>query len=1009
MKQQRSKSFRQIPGLSRTAEELQLEKIIELAQENLEKAEAYGLRLSDELHNLMETYGTKDKEALSLFHNAQARLRENRYDLLRCRKARKKPYFGRIDFRDPHIPFDESYYVGRTGISENGNDPIVIDWRAPVASVYYENTAGKCSYTVKNEGTCEIDLKRKRTYEIENDRLKDFYDSDIVANDELLTRYLARNKNAVLGEIIATIQAEQNAVIRRTPKMNLIVQGAAGSGKTTVAMHRISYILYNYEEDFRPEDFYIIGSNRILLNYITSVLPDLDVYGVSQMTMEQLFVRLLYEDWDPGTCRIRRIEKDEESVRIKGGSEWFRDLETYCRNMELSSIRAEDVRLDNGIVLMKKETVINCIENNPLVSMQGKINMLNAILISRLENETTGKEVQYPPHAKKELFRKYRRHFGGRVWKGSVYSVYEDFLDTQTAKGKSVPSPGNEFDLYDLAALAYIYKRIKETDGIREASHIIIDEAQDFGMMAYHSLYFCLRNCTYTIMGDVSQNIHFGYGLNDWEELKPLILGSTRGGFGILKKSYRNTVEISDFAAGILRHGSFAVYPADPVNRHGSPVRIFACPDTDQMISETIETVRQWQAGGRETIAVICRDEETARLLGSRLGSELTLANTDPDTAEFTEGIMILPVEYTKGLEFDAVLLYDPSETAYPSEDAYVKLLYVAATRALHELAVVHCGDLTRLIAGPVQNRHQKQLPEPPASDTSGKAKSSHQPIVPENSPKQKPSPAVKPVRLPPASGLHTNPSPYRFGSIPDSTLLTLGRTYARTACDLSVCSIKRTGHSLILVSGDGTLRLTPVKENVIRVQFTGKEQSSVSPGCWNMIPDPAPSWTAKAGSSLAELSTGQLRIQIDRRSGAIRFIDSMGKKLLTESRAVPRRIENGTPIRTWNYFDWLKEEKLSVKGILDEDLERINNKARYISFGGKNLRMPLIVSDFGYGLGVAAQETVMCCNVPVWGTYLYTEGSCQIDYYFLYGGNYRETLSLYKELQKSRFGRTGL
>ena len=513
MDQQKTKAFRPIPGLSREAEEAQFARIIGIAQDNLEKAEKYSGRLSDELHELMETYGTKDKEALALFHNTQAQLQETRMDLLRCRKARHKPYFGRIDFRDQKIPYAESYYVGRVGISRNGSEPVVIDWRAPIASVYYENTTGRCRYTVKNEGSCEIDLKRKRTYEIADDRLIDFFDSDVVANDELLTKYLARNKSAVLGEIISTIQKEQNAVIRRSPKMNLIVQGVAGSGKTTVAMHRISYILYNYEEDFRPEDFYIIGSNRILLNYITSVLPDLDVYGVSQMTMEQLFVRLLYEDWDPDIHHIRHIGKNEEAVRVKGSYKWFHDLEDFCRDLERMSIPEQEVTLENGVRIMRRSTIRNCLNDNPLVSMQGKINMLNAILLSRLENEITGKDIAYPPAVRKELYKKYRRHFGGDVWKGSVYQVYDDFLKSQASKGKTIPVPEYEFDLYDLAALAYIYKRIKETDGIREASHVIIDEAQDFGMMAYSALYYCLRGCTYTIMGDVSQNIHYGYGL----------------------------------------------------------------------------------------------------------------------------------------------------------------------------------------------------------------------------------------------------------------------------------------------------------------------------------------------------------------------------------------------------------------------------------------------------------------------------------------------------------------
>ena len=517
-KKQKKGTFRPVPGLSREDEEKQLKEIIDIAQANLIRTESYVKALSDEYHDLVETYGPKDKEALAMLHNTQAQMRERQRDLVRCRKARKTPYFGRIDFKDVSQPQEESYYVGRVGISKEAAEPVVIDWRAPLASVYYENNTGRCTYTVKGEGTFEVDLKRKRTYEIADDRLKDFFDSDVVANDELLTKYLARNKTAVLGEIIATIQAEQNDMIRRTPKRNLIVQGVAGSGKTTVAMHRISYILYNYEEEFRPQDFYIIGSNRILLNYITSVLPDLDVYGVSQMTMEQLFVRLLYEDWDPKVQRIRSVDKKDETACRKGSYGWFHDLEQFCREYEREAVSHEEIRLEkNGVLLMDEDTISSYLEHNPRVSMQGKINMLNEILRSRLENELSGKYVSYSPEEKKELQRMYRWHFGKDVWKGSVYEVYREFLTAQAEQGKAVPFPEDAFDLYDLAALAYLYKRIKETDGIREASHVIIDEAQDFGMMAYGALEYCLRGCTYTIMGDVSQNIHFGYGLNDWK------------------------------------------------------------------------------------------------------------------------------------------------------------------------------------------------------------------------------------------------------------------------------------------------------------------------------------------------------------------------------------------------------------------------------------------------------------------------------------------------------------
>ena len=262
------------------------------SEENFKKNRDEVKKLADDIHDLLESYGAKDVEALSLWRNTVTMYDETKRDLERSEKARKKPYFGRIDFYDEDLKRDEAFYIGRVGIAKDITKLEVIDWRAPVANAYYENSLGRCSYKVKNEGTFHIDLKLKRTYEIDKDVLKDYYDSDVVANDELLTKYLAKNKKAVLGEIIATIQKEQNDIIRKPPRQNIIVQGVAGSGKTTVAMHRISYILYNYQEEYRPEDFYIVGSNRILLNYITSVLPDLDVYGIRQMTMEQLFTKI---------------------------------------------------------------------------------------------------------------------------------------------------------------------------------------------------------------------------------------------------------------------------------------------------------------------------------------------------------------------------------------------------------------------------------------------------------------------------------------------------------------------------------------------------------------------------------------------------------------------------------------------------------------------------------------------------------------------------------------------
>lgn len=375
--------------------------------------------LAEELHAMQEEFDENDKEAQTLWHNADARFKFVNQDLRRAEQARKKPYFGRIDFRDKKLKKDEVYYIGRSVIADNPAEPEVIDWRAPIASVYYDAALGDVSYSVKGEGKYDITLSRKRTYEIENDELKDFYDSDVVANDELLTKYLARNKKAVLGEIIATIQQEQNEVIRKKPQHNMIVQGAAGSGKTTVAMHRISYILYNYEQEFAPEDFYIVGSNQVLLNYITGVLPELNVYGVSQMTMEQLFVRLLYEDWDK-SWQIKPVVKGVTPA-VKGTLVWFKELENFCLRYEYRAIPREDVVIEKtGKVMLDRATIARLLKETKDLSRADKISRLTDYLMARLENELSGKYYSYTQPEKQKLKHYYETYFGKREWKGYV-------------------------------------------------------------------------------------------------------------------------------------------------------------------------------------------------------------------------------------------------------------------------------------------------------------------------------------------------------------------------------------------------------------------------------------------------------------------------------------------------------------------------------------------------------------------------------------------------------------
>lgn len=1002
-----------LPGITREAEEAHLAQTIEITQQNLDKNIAQEQSLKVDIHTLLETYGPKDVEALSLIDNTQLMYETVKRDRSRLEKARKKPYFGRIDFYDEDSKKDEALYIGRVGISKNIIDKVVIDWRAPVASVYYENAVGSCEYTVQNEKTYAIDLLMKRTYEIENDTLKDFYDSDVVANDELLTKYLAKNKKAVLGEIIATIQKEQNEIIRKSPKQNVIVQGSAGSGKTTVAMHRISYILYNYDKEFRPEDFYIIGSNRILLNYITSVLPDLDVYGIRQMTMEQLFTRLLYEDWDEHTMRVHALEKEDSFIHIKGTLFWFQNLEEYCRKLEEETILAEDIFLEVPVkissvrrtsskvtfqktskILLTAEAIAAYLNENPEVSIQNKIAMLNKRVMAKVHNEITGKDIRYTADDKREIQKKYRWYFGGKEWKTSIFELYADFLKEQRLKGYQLPVPENDFDVYDLAALAYLYKRVKEIELVREASHVVIDEAQDFGMMVYSVLKFCMRNCTFTIMGDVSQNIHYGYGLNDWEALRKLFLTGPYDSFELLRKSYRNTIEISNFAMRILQHGNFPIYPVEPIIRHGKDVTMAQLSDDKELYRYTAEQVKHWQKEGLETIAIVCRDEKEAEKIKKKLGKKLSVTGDDLENTEFGSGVMILPVAYTKGLEFDAVLLFDPSREKYPSDDAHVKLLYVAATRALHELAVLYKDILTGLIADPVPEREQKVFKveeKKPVRRVVRKPEVVEKPELSEK-PITKPKTIQKSMNL---SEHHTSElsgvqSVHKFGDIPDNSIL---RPSGHGRIDTAVRWVEQTACGVACVSNYGVLHVSPVNDAVIRVTFgAGQKIKELFQNSQTKI-----KWKQKETREAILINTKEIQLTVDKKSGAISYANAAGKTVLKEKTA-PTRQMDVVKKQNWMYFDWSRSERLSAKGVLKDDRLPLKNTTKYICYGEKSKRFPLVYSNLGYGIAVAADSDVLCCNIPMYGPYISTEHMELIDYYFIIGATEADVINRYVE-----------
>ncbi len=1092
MKQEEAKGMK----IGWQEEEAYLEDTLEVVKRNIESYETQTTRMQGEIKEMLDHYHDNDVELYTALNNTITMQENMKRALLRNRKALKKPYFGRIDFLDEKLGKEEKLYIGRGGIARDTTHQVVIDWRAPVATAYYENGLGKCSYPAPDGGSFAIDLKKKRTYEIADGKLLDFFDSEVIANDDLLTKYLAKNKQAVLGEIIATIQKEQNDIIRKSPYHNMIVQGVAGSGKTTVAMHRISYILYNYQERFRPDDFYIVGSNRILLEYITGVLPDLDVYGIRQMTMEQLFVRLLYEDWDEKKHRIKMQAGTVADGSIRGGLSWFRDLVAFCERLEDETIFQKSIYLNpkqfvegfkNGktgifdetigkpvnpadlIEIVAGKDVKDYLSQNPAMSIQSKINMLNERLIVKLQDEFLMSPTKYTKEEKKAILRAYRGRYGKNEWKTSIFELYTQFLTEQFEKGYGVEIPGLEFDVYDLAALAYLYKRVKETEIISEAHHVVIDEAQDFGMMAYSVLDFCIKDCTYTIMGDVSQNIQFGYGLNDWEELKTLILPGERAYFGVLKKSYRNTVEISEFAMNILRHGSFTPYAAEPIIRHGKPVAVEECRGRKDMIKKAADLCKNWQEQGLDTIAVICRDEKAAAKAAKDLSGFIPVAESDLEKAVFANGVMVLPVAYTKGLEFDAVLILDPDNEDYPMDDGHAKLLYVAATRALHELCVLHTGDLTELITTPVEEEGAKDTAETEPA-TAPEAKEAAEETVTEDAAiieatvevPELPKPITPPRRVkavatlkpsvtsvktttgratPPKTVLLTGvqngqrekislQTPLSstekilackpdsreadtrraqrksggalrqegtpgFGDMPPTEVLSPG---GHAKIDLGIKWAYKQADGLYLQSRYGVLRLSPITSEIIRVTFDGNGSPKEEPHTSISLNKTEKYWMYKDMPLVVELSTDDLILQVDKKSGAVTYMNEKRKMLLGEKSEPARRVgttSSGKP-KTWAFFNW-KKDVLSGIGMSGQEELKLNGKAYYLS--GEEGKPSVVLSDKGYALVMPGKE-VICCDIPTYGSYLTAEEQ-QLDFYFVIGKNQRAVLDNINKLLK--------
>lgn len=676
-------------------EQQHFEQCRELIRSNIRYYEDQSEALREQTRTLFAAVTSGNTELYDQLTVASQVQEHSENQLRKNKTALNKPYFGRIDYLETEEAVREQLYIGKNGISKDKTEVVVVDWRAPVATLYYENEIGAGSYEVPGVGSIDIDLSKKRTFDINNGELLGYYDNDVAASDELLVKYLSQNKDAVLGDIISTIQKEQNRIIRQQAYRNTIVQGVAGSGKTTVAMHRISYILYNYEDRFTPDVFCIIGSNDMLLNYITSGLPELDVRNVRQRRMDQFFTDRLEKDWK----KKYQLQEIDISQAYKSRLSFVKALDDCLTRIKTETLCSREVRDQKIGVILSLPNICNTVAENPHYSVFQLCKLLNERIRSRIKFLMT----EHDPKDCSQKVKEYSGYYKQSNQDKDIVRIYLGFLqEYETRTGTDTLLTRQQidqelFDVYDTAALALIRKRIAEKKNTDEFEQVFIDEAQDFGAMVYYVLKQILKGCYYTIMGDVSQNINYETGMNDWRDLREEIFNGENTDFQILAKSYRNTIEISEYAGKILEQASFGQYKIEPVIRHGAAVG-FHYPPARRMAETAAELIERIRERGFGTIAVICRDEQTA----ARVTQELAAVTAVDDSSDFKKGVMVLPIRLTKGLEFDGVILWDPTDENYPAGEAEAKLLYVAVTRALHELHIIcdQSRTLSRVLTG---------------------------------------------------------------------------------------------------------------------------------------------------------------------------------------------------------------------------------------------------------------------------------------------------------------------
>lgn len=635
---------------------------------------------------------------------------EEEHKILLLEKMIKSPYFARIDFKFDDEDEFEKIYIGRSSLRKNSyQEMYVYDWRSPIASIFYRFMTGEAFYDAPcGRVTGELNLKRQ--YEIKNGKLEYFFDSDVQIVDEFLRQLLSQNTTAKMKAIVETIQHEQDVVIRDMENDLLMVQGVAGSGKTSIALHRAAYLMYQgLQTKLSANNIMIISPNSIFEQYISNVLPELGEDNVISSVFEDILSALLIgrkiqsrnDFLENLIVNSKYKEISRNSIEFKTSSFFREILDQFLIDIPRQWIEFEDVYYE-GKCVVSRQILKDKILGRTETPLGIKLEQLEDYILEQIFGTGKGRGHKEEKNLIKQEIQKfikidivelYKILFSNEAY---FYSLLQNSNLSQGIKSIWEYTRENlEADrLYydDAIAIAYLYLKIYGTNKYKNIKQVVIDEAQDYYPLQYEIFNLLFSNAKFTILGDMKQTLAKKEDISFYEQIQK-ILNKKKSSLIMLDKSFRCTNEILNFSLKFIEKSS----QIKSFNRNGDSPKVYIADNSEIFIDEIVKEINLCQEKGFQSICLICKTEKNSIYLFNKIKHKLDIQLIKNGSVSDLQGVFILPVYMSKGLEFDAVLICDADSQNYHDEDDK-NLLYVACTRALHKLSLFCENEVSPLI-----------------------------------------------------------------------------------------------------------------------------------------------------------------------------------------------------------------------------------------------------------------------------------------------------------------------